>query len=54
MNKALLDDLIDYSVYAILDDPNIAVTYTNIYVMRAWNLIALGETLPPTAHGAAR
>lgn len=45
-NKALLDDLIDYSVYAILDDPNIAVTYTNIYVMRAWNLIALGETLP--------
>lgn len=45
-NKTLLDDLIDYSVYAILDDPNIAITYTNIYVMRTWNLIALGETLP--------
>lgn len=45
-NRALLDDLIDYAVYAILDDPNIAVTYTNIYLMRTWNLIALGETLP--------
>ncbi len=46
VNKATLDEIIDYAVTAIIRDSNIAVTYTNIYLMRAWNLIALGETLP--------
>ncbi len=45
-NKALLDEFIDYGIYAVLDYENIAITYTNIYLMRTWNLIALGETLP--------
>ncbi len=45
-NKTTLDEIIDYSIYAIMHDDNVAITYTNIYLMRAWNLIALGETLP--------
>lgn len=45
-NKSTLDEIIDYAVTAMMRDTNIAVTYTNIYLMRTWNLIALGETLP--------
>ena len=45
-NKALLDEFIDYAVYACVDYKDIAVTYSNIYLMKTWNLIALGENLP--------
>ena len=44
-NKALLDDFIDYAVYAILAHDNVCISYTNIYLMRMWNLIVLGENL---------
>lgn len=43
--KALFDDFIDKALYACWEHDNVAVTYTNIFVMRAWNLIALGENL---------
>ncbi|MBR7130247.1 MAG: hypothetical protein IKD05_08245, partial [Tidjanibacter sp.] len=45
-NKALLDEFLDYAVYACVDYTDIAVTYSNIYLMKTWNLIALGENLP--------
>lgn len=45
-NRTTLNGIIDYAVTALLRDDNIAVTYTNIYLMRTWCLIALGETLP--------
>lgn len=45
-NQALLDEFIDYAVYATINHSNVAVTYTNIFLMRAWVLISLGENLP--------
>ena len=45
-NNALLDEFLDYAVYACVDYTDIAVTYSNIYLMKTWNLIALGENLP--------
>ena len=44
-NKALFDDFVDYSMYASWNRTNVAITYSNIYVMKIWNLIALGENL---------
>jgi len=43
-NKKLLDELVRLSLIGIRRHI-IAVTYTNAYVMKTWNLIALGETL---------
>lgn len=45
-NQALLDEFLDYAIYAVVDYDNVAVTYTNIFLMRAWVLISLGENLP--------
>lgn len=45
-SQRLLDDFIDYGVYAMIDHKNVAVTYSNIHLMRCWNFIALGENLP--------
>lgn len=44
--QALLDEFLDYAIYAIYSHSNVATSYTNIYLMRMWNLIALGECLP--------
>lgn len=44
-NQMLVDEFIDYAVYACVDHKDIAVTYSNIYLMKTWNLIALGENL---------
>lgn len=44
-NKAIFDDFIDKAMYASWNHDNVAVTYSNIYIMRTWNMIALGENL---------
>lgn len=46
-NKALFDDFVDKALCASWKHDNVSVTYTNIYVMRVWNMIALGENLDP-------
>ena len=43
-NKSLLDELIRLSIIAILRH-QVDITYTNIYVMKTWNLVALGESM---------
>ena len=45
--KALFDDFVDCAVYASWNHDNVAVSYSNIYIMRTWNMIALGENLSP-------
>ena len=42
-NKALLDEMIRLAIIAIRRH-EVAVTYTNIYVMKMWTLSSLGET----------
>lgn len=44
--RAAFDSFIDKAVCALWKHDNVAVTYSNIYIMRVWNLIALGENLP--------
>ena len=44
-NKAIFDDFVDKALYASWNHDMVAVTYTNIYIMRVWNMIALGENL---------
>ena len=43
-NKALLQDIIDLAVIAVRRQ-DVLVTYTNMYCMKMWNMIAMGETL---------
>lgn len=43
--KEAFDDLIDKGICALWLHDNVAPTYSNIYIMHAWNLIALGEYL---------
>lgn len=43
--KALFDDFVDKALYASWNHDNVAVSYSNIYIMRAWNMVALGENL---------
>ena len=43
-NKALLQDIIDLAVMAVRRQ-DVLVTYTNMYCMKMWNMIAMGETL---------
>lgn len=45
-SQRLLDDFLDYGVRAMIEHVNVAVTYSNIHLMRCWNFIALGENLP--------
>ena len=45
--KQLFDDFVDRALYASWNHDNVAVTYSNIYIMRTWNMIALGENLNP-------
>lgn len=44
-NKALFDDFVDKALYASWNHDNVAVWYSNIYIMRAWNMVAFGENL---------
>jgi len=44
-NKALFDQFVDKALYASWNHDMVAVTYSNIYIMRAWNMIAMGENL---------
>ena len=46
--KAAFDDFVDKGIYALWKHDNVAPTYSNIYMMHAWNLIALGEYLDPS------
>lgn len=46
-NKALFDDFVDKGLCASWNHDNVSVTYTNIYMMRIWNMIAFGENLDP-------
>lgn len=43
--RAAFDDFADKAVYALWQHDKIAVTYSNIYLMHIWNLVALGENL---------
>ena len=43
--RTLFDDFVDRALYASWNHDNVAVSYSNIYIMRAWNMIALGENL---------
>ena len=43
--KALFDDFVDKALYASWNHDNVAVSYSNIYIMRVWNMVALGENL---------
>ena len=43
--KASFDDFVDKGIYALWKHDNVAPTYSNVYIMHAWNLIALGEYL---------
>ena len=43
--KAAFDSFVDKAVYALWRHDNVAVTYSNIYLMHLWNLVALGENL---------
>ncbi len=44
-NKALFDDFVDKALYASWNHDNVSVTYSNIYIMRVWNMISFGENL---------
>ena len=44
-NKALFDDFVDKALCASWNHDNVAVTYSNIYIMRVWNMIGFGENL---------
>ena len=46
-NKALFDDFVDKALHASWNHDNVAVTYSNIYIMRVWNMISFGEYLSP-------
>ncbi len=43
--KAIFDEFVDLALHASWAHDNVAVTYSNIYIMRTWNMIALGENL---------
>ena len=43
--RQLFDDFVDRAIYASWNHDNVAVSYSNIYIMRAWNMVALGENL---------
>lgn len=43
--KELFDGFVDRALYASWNHDNVAVTYSNIYIMRTWNMVALGENL---------
>ena len=43
--KAAFDDFVDKGINALWKHNNVAVTYSNIYLMHIWNLVALGENL---------
>ncbi len=42
--RALLDQLLEHSILGI-ERHQVPITYTNIYLIKTWNLVALGETL---------
>ena len=44
-NKALFDDFVDKAMFASWNHDNVSVTYSNIYIMRVWNMISFGENL---------
>lgn len=44
-NKALFDDFVDKALYASWHHDNVSVWYSNIYIMRTWNNIWMGENL---------
>ena len=44
-NKALFDEFVDKAICASWNHDNVSVTYSNIYIMRVWNMISLGENL---------
>lgn len=44
-NKTLFDDFVDKALYASWHHDNVAVWYSNIYIMRTWNNIWMGENL---------
>ena len=44
-NKALFDDFVDKAIFASWNHDNVSVTYSNIYIMRVWNMISFGENL---------
>lgn len=43
--KSAFDDFVDKAIYALWKHDNVASTYSNVYIMHTWNLIALGEYL---------
>lgn len=43
--RAAFNIFVDKAVYALWKHDNVAVTYSNIFIMHVWNLIALGENL---------
>lgn len=43
--RQIFDDFVDRALYALWNHDNVAVSYSNIYIMRTWNMIALGENL---------
>ena len=47
-NKALLDEFVDRGLKASWSYDVVSVTYSNIYVMKIWNMICLGENLDPS------
>lgn len=46
-NKQLFDDFVDRALYASWNHDQVAVWYSNIYIMRVWNMIWMGENLSP-------
>jgi hypothetical protein len=44
-NKAIFDEFVDKAICASWNHDNVSVTYSNIYIMRVWNMISLGENL---------
>ena len=51
--KAAFDGFVDKAVNALWKHDNVAVTYSNIYLMHIWNLVALGENLDPSRRWGA-
>ena len=52
-NKELFDEFVDKALYASWNHDNVAVYYSNIYIMRAWNMVCFGENLDPSREWGA-
>ena len=46
-NRQMFDDFVDRALYASWNHDQVAVWYSNIYIMRVWNMIWMGENLSP-------